>query len=109
MTSIPPIRIIKARTRVLVPLQKPVFNRQNKTHRAGNWTDAHGEVVFFDVAAGLFERRLGLFVAVERKSQSRYRIWSVQNRSSRCSDLFRVANSSFEMPPTCSTVLTSFS
>src|SRR5882757_11444027 len=42
------------------------------------------------------------------KSQNRYRIWSVQNRSSRCSDLFSVANSSFEMPPTCSTVLTCF-
>src|SRR5665213_4636683 len=26
------------------------------------------------------------------QSQSRYRIWSVQKRSSRCSDLFRVAN-----------------
>src|SRR6185295_16364332 len=44
----------------------------------------------------------------ERNSQSRYRIWSVQNRSRRCSDLFSVANSSFEMPPTCSTVLTCF-
>jgi hypothetical protein len=40
--------------------------------------------------------------------QSRYRIWSVQNRSSRCSDLFRVANSSPVMPPTCSTVRTCF-
>ena len=43
-----------------------------------------------------------------RKSQSRYRIWSVQKRSRRCSDLFSVANSSLEMPPTCSTVLTCF-
>ena len=43
-----------------------------------------------------------------RNSQSRYRIWSVQKRSRRCSDLFSVANSSFEMPPTCSTVLTCF-
>src|SRR6202051_505835 len=43
-----------------------------------------------------------------KKSQSRYRIWSVQNRSRRCSDLLSVANSSFEMPPTCSTVLTCF-
>jgi hypothetical protein len=45
---------------------------------------------------------------VKRNFQSRYRIWSVQKRSRRCSDLFRVANSSFEMPPTCSTVLTCF-
>ncbi len=42
-------------------------------------------------------------------AQSRYRIWSVQSRSRRCSDLLRLANSSFEMPPTCSTVLTCFS
>jgi hypothetical protein len=42
------------------------------------------------------------------ETQSRYRIWSVQNRSRRCSDLLRVANSSLEMPPTCSTVLTCF-
>jgi hypothetical protein len=46
MTSILPIRNIKARTRALVPLQKPVFDRQNKTHRAGSWTDAFGEVAF---------------------------------------------------------------
>src|SRR5215813_9304107 len=39
---------------------------------------------------------------------SRYRIWSVQNRSSRCSDLLRVENSSALMPPTCSTVRTCF-
>src|ERR1700755_2065408 len=42
------------------------------------------------------------------KSQRRYRIWSVQKRSRRCSDLFRVANSSVEMPPTCFTVVTCF-
>ncbi len=41
-------------------------------------------------------------------AQRRYRIWSVQKRSRRCSDLFSVANSAFEMPPTCSTVLTCF-
>jgi hypothetical protein len=40
--------------------------------------------------------------------QRRYRIWSVQNRSIRYNDLFRAANSSCEMPPTCSTVLTCF-
>jgi hypothetical protein len=47
-------------------------------------------------------------VSEGERSQSRYRIWSVQNRSRRCSDLFSVENSSFEMPPTCSTVLTCF-
>ena len=56
--------------------------------------------------AGLLSGRLGR--KSERNSQSRYRIWSVQNRSRRCSDLFSVANSSFEIPPTCSTVLTCF-
>src|SRR6266702_1146451 len=54
MTSILPIRIIKARPRALVPLQKPVFNHQNKTHRPENRADALGEVVFFGLAAGLF-------------------------------------------------------
>src|SRR6266446_4848058 len=66
MTSILPIRIIKARSRALVPLQKPVFNRQNKTHRAGNRTDALGEVVFSGGCRS-FQRRPGLFVAVEER------------------------------------------
>ena len=57
-------------------------------------------------------------VAVERDrggddddaaDQSRYLIWSVQNRSSRVSETFRVPNSSAEMPPICSTVMTCFS
>src|SRR6266481_6675249 len=69
MTSILPIRNIKARPPALVPPQKPVFNHQNKTHRAGNRTDALGEVVFFGLAAGLFKRRLGRFVAVVKVSE----------------------------------------
>src|SRR3984893_15591106 len=55
------------------------------------------------VAAGLFSN-----AGLAENSQSRYRIWLAQNASSRGSDLFSVANSSFEMPPTCSTVLTCF-
>ena len=34
--------------------------------------------------------------------------WSVQKRSSRCSDLLSTENSSALMPPTCSTVRTCF-
>src|SRR5664279_2943159 len=79
-----------------------------KTKRTGRETrtDALGEVSLGCWLPVFFRRRLGRFG--RRNSQRRYRIWSVQNRSSRCSDLFRVANSSFEMPPTCSTVLTCF-
>src|SRR5258707_14924980 len=66
MTSILPIRIIKARTRALVPAQKPVFNYQNKTHRAGNRTDALGEVVFSGGCRSI-QSRLGLFVAAEER------------------------------------------
>ena len=56
----------------------------------------------------LYANRCPLRSKTLRNPQSRYRIWSVQKRSRRCSDLFSVANSSFEMPPTCSTVLTCF-
>ena len=38
----------------------------------------------------------------------RYRIWSVQKRSRRCSALLSTPNSSALMPPTCSTVRTCF-
>src|SRR6516164_4947440 len=38
--------------------------------------------------------------------QRRYRIWSVQKRSRRCSALLSTPNSSALMPPTCSTVRT---
>src|SRR6266581_3105789 len=69
MTSILPIRIIKARPPALVPLQKAVFNHQNKTHRAGNRTDALGEVVFFDVAAGLFKAGLAFLSRWEKVSE----------------------------------------
>src|SRR5258708_793363 len=63
MTSILPIRNIKARTRALVPLQKPVFNHQNKTRRAGNRTGAFGEVVFFGGRGFFFKARLVPFPA----------------------------------------------
>ena len=39
-----------------------------------------------------------------RTFYSRYKIWSVQKRSRRCSDLFNVTNSPPQIPPTCSTV-----
>ncbi len=47
--------------------------------------------------------------AFKRSAYSRYKIWSVQKRSRRCSALFSTANSSAAMPPTCSTVRTCFS
>src|ERR1700694_669381 len=54
-----------------------------------NRTDAFGKVsLVFLAAAGLFKTP-----AWPKKSQSRYRIWSVQNRSRPCRDLVRVANS----------------
>src|SRR5665213_1922575 len=103
----PPMRRDKADAANRFHFRKPIFAaRQSKTHRPDARADAHGEVL-----AGDGRRSSGMpawpFVAIETY-QSRYRIWSVQNRSSRCSDLFRVANSSLEMPPTCSTVLTCF-
>src|SRR5215831_6972714 len=79
-------------------------NQNEKAHRPGR-PMRQGNFKC-EVRRSSRNRRLGL--SHGRRFQSRYRIWSVQNRSSRCSDLFSVANSSFEMPPTCSTVLTCF-
>src|SRR5580704_10696869 len=79
-----------------------VFVQNNKTPRGrktapGTFGEVSGWIFQLWLwAAGLLRRRLGPFaVASFENSQSRYKIWSVQKRSSRCSDLFRVANSSF--------------
>jgi len=90
--------------------------RERRTAKAGRTTKRTGPEtgpmrlgkLSFLTRPPVFSTPAWPFCRGGRKSQSRYRIWSVQNRSSRCSDLFRVANSSFEMPPTCSTVLTCF-
>jgi hypothetical protein len=93
----------------LPAVESAVAKAGRTTKRTGpeNRADALGEVVFFGGRRSFQSAGLAVLSRLG-KSQSRYRIWSVQNRSSRCSDLFRVANSSFEMPPTCSTVLTCF-
>src|SRR5438270_246697 len=44
-------------------------------------------------------RDCGLALRLERSAYSRYKIWSVQKRSRRCSALFSTANSSAAMPP----------
>jgi len=62
MTSILPIRNIKARTRALVPLQKQVFDRQNKTHRAETGPMRLGKLPFC-VAVGFFRGKLVPFAA----------------------------------------------
>src|SRR6185437_3645828 len=103
----PPMRRDKADAADRFHFGEAIFAApQGKTHRPDARADAHGGSLAGDGRRS-FAVPAWPFVAIDG-SQSRYRIWSVQNRSSRCSDLFRVANSSLEMPPTCSTVLTCF-